>query len=121
MEPKKNPMPPLGCSKSKAVAYKRCLLNKMETINAHCMVATENRVTKPHCWKGKKHTTEQKKKYKHHKKHVKLFNEREKALLTYIRSTAFCTGHQWFYFLPLNTASFLSALQASRSSLSQST
>ncbi|GFH47953.1 predicted protein [Chaetoceros tenuissimus] len=84
MEPKKNVMPPLVCNKSKAVAYKRCLLNKMETINAHGLVATENRVTKPHCWKGKKNTKEQKKKYKCHKKQVKAFNERENALLTYI-------------------------------------
>ncbi|GFH50717.1 predicted protein [Chaetoceros tenuissimus] len=94
MEPKKNMMPQLGCSKSKAVAYKRCLLNEMETINAHRLVATENCVTKPRPWIGKKHTKEKKKKYKHHKKRVKLFNERNNALLTYIQSTAYCAGHQ---------------------------
>ncbi|GFH50749.1 predicted protein [Chaetoceros tenuissimus] len=94
MEPKKNPMPPLGCNKSKAVAYKHCLLNEMETINAHRLVATGNRVTNPRRWKGKKNTKEQKKKYKRHKKQVKLFNEMDNALLTYIRSTAYCTGHQ---------------------------
>ena len=87
-------MPPLGCSKSKAVAYKRCLVNEMETINAHRLITTENCVTKPRRWKGKKHTKKQKKKYKRHKKRVKAFNEMDKALLTYIRSTAFCTGHQ---------------------------
>lgn len=93
MEPKSNHMPPLGCSKSKAVDYKRRLKNELESINAHRMVDTENRVTRPH-WRGKKHTKDQKKKYKTHKKRLKLYLEREKAILTYIRNTAFLAGHQ---------------------------